>query len=744
MGLELGRAWVRVRGDCTGLRNDLNIGKRETEQVVNDMSHTISSLIAPFTAAAASLITLRKALMASGQFEQTTIAFDTMLGSAKATKDTLQSLTEFAAKTPFEMPEILQAARGLIQFGERGEELMDTLNLLGNAASGTSTPFGFLALVFNQVRGVGKLLTQDFRQLSTRGVISLMDIAKYYGVTTQAAQEMLSKGKISFEDLKNILRMLSEEGGRFANLMEKQSQSLLGLWSTWKDDLGIIVRYMGETVTPTAKQVLVILIQGAEYVRSFIENHNELVGSLFKAITVVTALGVAWKGVAIAARGAAIAEAVAAAVSARVALAAGTGIAAGGAATTGAAVGGGVAVGVGLKALFVAGAVAAAKFVAIALLVAGVIWAIGKAWDWVAGKINKANDSAEEYEKIINGVSESIEEAEKKKEKQKTWQLPKEEDIGRTPIIPLPGAGTPVKNRDNSISTERTITVNINGMERVIPTLLGGKQFSEEQAINAAIRRGIENFPSFKSPDKAEEYAKERSRLLGLQEIFREEQRIKNMQLAYHQKYAKELEWIHRGQWEESTQFFRMQKLTPFFGQEDPLGEARKFIYDITDSPLRQFNELVAKIQACTRAGLGFADASRIIKEEWQKSPMYAPTKQLEEMRQTLLDLQNGTKDWEKQVREFSKQPFVTQADIEEFASLSKQIADFKENAKAKKPESLISAGRYGFSDFFGQIQDALLKKDDPQKKLVEQSKATNNLLTSIEKNTRMQIGALK
>ena len=197
-----------------------------------------------------------QAIMSAGKFEQTTIAFSTMLGSEKEAQKLLFDLTKFAAETPFEMPEIEQAARGLVQFGERGDELMDTLKLLGNAAAATSTDFGMVALIFNQVRGVGHLLTQDFRQLSTRGILSLQDIAKHYKITTEAAQHMLSEGRISFDDLKDIFRNLSGEGGRFANLMEKQSQSILGKWSTLKDNFNIFLRNIGEQLTWAAGKVI--------------------------------------------------------------------------------------------------------------------------------------------------------------------------------------------------------------------------------------------------------------------------------------------------------------------------------------------------------------------------------------------------------------------------------------------------------------------------------------------------------
>lgn len=253
MGIELAKAYITIAADSQDLAGDLSEVKNEVTAELKSIQTQAAAIMGSFSAFGVSY--LRRGLSLFGQYEQNLISFETMLGGAEQAKDLLGDLTKFAADTPFEMPEILQAARGLVQFGERGDELIETLNTLGNAASGTSTPFGFLALVFNQIRGVGKLLTQDFRQLSTRGVLSLQDIADHFGVTTAAAQEMLSSGQISFEDTRAILEGLSGEGGRFYNLMERQSTSLLGLQSTLSDAWNIMARVMASDLAPAAKMV---------------------------------------------------------------------------------------------------------------------------------------------------------------------------------------------------------------------------------------------------------------------------------------------------------------------------------------------------------------------------------------------------------------------------------------------------------------------------------------------------------
>jgi len=286
MGLQLAQAFISVRGDASKLSGDLNAAKPGVENAAASLQSAIGGIQTALFGVAAAMAAI-KGLDVAGKFEQTTIAFETMIGSAEETQQVLADLTEFAAKTPFEMPQIEMAARGLIMFGERGDELMETLNILGDASAGTGTDFGMLALIFNQVRGVGKLLTQDFRQLTTRGVLTLQDLAAYFGVTTAAAQDMVSKGEVSFEDLRNILKKASEEGGRFANLMEKQSTSYLGLTSTLKDNIGLVVRAMGEALLPIAKKVVSFINKLADAVREWINNNRVLFGTFVKIGTAI-------------------------------------------------------------------------------------------------------------------------------------------------------------------------------------------------------------------------------------------------------------------------------------------------------------------------------------------------------------------------------------------------------------------------------------------------------------------------
>lgn len=253
-----------------------------------------AGIMGPFAAFGKGI--LGEGLASAGSFEQTTVEMETMIGSATETQDTLAKLTKFAVDTPFEMPQLLQTTQGLIQFGERGDQLMETVKMLGDASGGTASKFQLLGSVFNQIRGVGKLMTQDFRQLSTRGIISLQDIAKHYGKTTAEAEKMLSTGKISFEDFRSIMKGLTGEGGRFENMMKKQSATLEGLKSTLNDSVNIMKRTLATPLVPMLKQLYSAGIAFSGVLEGVVRNGGDFISFAFAGATAAAALGTAIYG----------------------------------------------------------------------------------------------------------------------------------------------------------------------------------------------------------------------------------------------------------------------------------------------------------------------------------------------------------------------------------------------------------------------------------------------------------------
>lgn len=300
MGLELARAYITVRGDSSNLRSDFQQIQGDINNTLRDIAAGATALMAPIARFGQGI--LSEGLKSAGWLEQVTIEMETMIGSAEETQKMLKRLTRFAVETPFEMPQLMNIVRGLVQFGERGDELFETLKILGDASGGTAEKFGILGLVFNQIRGAGRLMRQDFLQLSQRGIISLQDIAKFYKVSTQEADKMLSSGKVTFAEFRKIMKSMTEEGGRYANMMQKQSTSLIGLKSTLNDSINIIKRLIAEPLMPYLKEFYAISIKIADAIGQIVTEGGPAISFAFTGSVAFSALGASIMGATFAAK----------------------------------------------------------------------------------------------------------------------------------------------------------------------------------------------------------------------------------------------------------------------------------------------------------------------------------------------------------------------------------------------------------------------------------------------------------
>ena len=191
----------------------------------------------------------------SGEFEQTTIAFTTMLGSGEEAQKLLKELADFASKTPFTITGVEQNAKQLLAMGIEVDDLLPTLKSLGDLSAGLNVPLNRLALNFGQVRIQGKLTGRELRDFAVAGVPLVSELSKNLGVAESKIAEMVSAGDIGFADVEKAFQTMTGEGGKFYDLMDKQSGTFLGKVSNIQDSFIKLARIMGEIFLPTAKYV---------------------------------------------------------------------------------------------------------------------------------------------------------------------------------------------------------------------------------------------------------------------------------------------------------------------------------------------------------------------------------------------------------------------------------------------------------------------------------------------------------
>lgn len=187
---------------------------------------------------------IKAPLQLAGSMEQAKIGFETMLGSAEKAGKFLRDLQRFAALTPFEFPELQDASKRLLAFGFQAEEILPTMTAIGNAASGLgigAEGINRLILAIGQMRAKAKVSGEEMRQLTEAGIPAWDMLAKAMGKSTAQIMKMSEKGLIPAGKAIDILIKGMNE--RFPGMMEKQSRSLFGLWSTIKDTFNMSILY---------------------------------------------------------------------------------------------------------------------------------------------------------------------------------------------------------------------------------------------------------------------------------------------------------------------------------------------------------------------------------------------------------------------------------------------------------------------------------------------------------------------
>ena len=191
--------------------------------------------------------------------ETAQVAFSTMLGSATDAKRVLGELRQFAESTPFEFPELRDAARSLLAFGIDSRELVGTLRMIGDVSSGVGQPIKEIAELYGKARVQGRLFAEDINQFQGRGINVAAQFAQQLGVSESAVRKLVESGQVSFANLQQAFEAMTSSGGRFAGMMSAQSQTLAGRFSTLKDNVASLAMSFGEALLPAASNLVDML-----------------------------------------------------------------------------------------------------------------------------------------------------------------------------------------------------------------------------------------------------------------------------------------------------------------------------------------------------------------------------------------------------------------------------------------------------------------------------------------------------
>ncbi len=237
---QVSSAAGKITSTLTGLTRKtwrITVGvKNLAVNALSGIKNTMFSLPSMLAAGGAAYGGVVAPLNLSGQMEQANIAFETMLGSAKKARAFLGDLQEFAIDTPFEFPELRDSSKRLLAFGFNVKKIIPMMTAIGNASSGLGLGgegINRITTALGQMRAKGRIQGDEMLQLTEAGIPAIEILAKKMKVTTAEYLKLQEKGIIPAEQA--IDALIEGMNERFPNMMDKQSESLLGIFSNLKD-----------------------------------------------------------------------------------------------------------------------------------------------------------------------------------------------------------------------------------------------------------------------------------------------------------------------------------------------------------------------------------------------------------------------------------------------------------------------------------------------------------------------------
>lgn len=240
-----------------------------------------------------------------GQFQQTEMAFKTMLQSEEKADALMKQMIRTAAITPFGVEDVTEGAKQLLAFNVAAEDVNKTLIGLGDVAAGMGLNLKDLVMLYGTTIAKGKMDTMDLYQFLNRGIPIADEIAKVMGLDVTNAikevQKQIKAGKVTSDIFIQAMQSMTAEGSKFGGLMEAQSKTITGQISNIEDAIEQMFNELGksqEGVINTGLGVVSTLVENWETVGKVLMTVVAAYGAYKAAVLAMIAISkaqVAWE-----------------------------------------------------------------------------------------------------------------------------------------------------------------------------------------------------------------------------------------------------------------------------------------------------------------------------------------------------------------------------------------------------------------------------------------------------------------
>ena len=202
---------------------------------------------------------ISEALKQSATKENQNIAFKVLTGSEVGGKQMYKNIVKMADKTPFESSDLSRSAKTQLGYGVNKKDIMRNMNMFGDIASGQDDPTQALhsiSLAFGQIYAKGHLAGQEVLQLVNAGFNPLKEISIMTGKSMATLEKEMAKGQITVKMVQDAFAHATDAGGKFHGMMQEQSKTMTGMWSTFMDLVHSKLRTFGDFLQPLAKGMM--------------------------------------------------------------------------------------------------------------------------------------------------------------------------------------------------------------------------------------------------------------------------------------------------------------------------------------------------------------------------------------------------------------------------------------------------------------------------------------------------------
>lgn len=306
MAIELGTGYVSIVPSARGFQAALNrevggdvdrfgtdAGNRSGSSFLGSFSRTVGGIGAVFAGLGIGRL-ISEAFSIAGDFQQTTIAFEGIIGNAKTAQQVLGELRDFAARTPFEFAGLAEASQQLLGVGFARTELLPVLGTIGDLTSALGVgqeSINGVVRALGQMKGRGRVTAEELNQISQQvpGFSAIGAIAEHFGVSTAEAFDMVTAGAVPAEEgIAAILEGMRNFPGA-AGAMERQSQTLNGVVSTFKDNLANIAIDFITPHLPAITRAITAFTPLLERIAGFVSDNLEPILAALGAVIAVVA-----------------------------------------------------------------------------------------------------------------------------------------------------------------------------------------------------------------------------------------------------------------------------------------------------------------------------------------------------------------------------------------------------------------------------------------------------------------------